>query len=209
MSDAASKEEVVQKPKAFDETLELRNNPLDNEKIYEVIVAGGENKKSVEHILLLATLPKEKNLLARLWSRIFSRESSDNPQGKTDEADSIGKWSYLKPMKTRREGFMTAINKDQMFAFGGRTSGQSIEWLELNNPRARWQYHREIFPEYLCAPAGVVYGDNMYIFGHNYNEGSPANVYRLPILNKNNNDTANAFSDHLSNTDTSPIQTLL
>ncbi len=104
MSDAASQEEVVQKPKAFDETLESGNNPSDNEKIYEVIVAGGENKKSVEHILLLATLPKEKNLLARLWSRIFSRESSDNPQCKTDEADSIGKWSYLKPMKTRREG---------------------------------------------------------------------------------------------------------
>jgi hypothetical protein len=44
MSNSSSKEELEKKPKALDQTLESGNDPTDSQKIYEVIVAGGENK---------------------------------------------------------------------------------------------------------------------------------------------------------------------
>ncbi|CAB3983445.1 kinase [Paramuricea clavata] len=181
MNNSLSKEELENKPKASDETLESGNDPTDSKKIYEVIVAGGENKKSVEHILLPACLPKEKNLLARLWSAIFSK-SSENPQSKTDEANLLGKWSYLKPMRNRREAFMTAIYQDQMFAFGTRSGARCFETLDLSNPRARWQYHGDILSEYISAPAAVVYGDSVYIFGGNIQRGASTNVYRFSLV---------------------------
>ena len=182
MNNSLSKEKSEKKPKALDETLESGNDPTDRQKIYEVIVAGGENKKSVEHILLPACLPKGKNLLARLWSAIFSSKSSDNPQSKTDEAKLLGKWSYLKPMRTRREAFMTAIYQDEMFAFGGFGTGRSMETLELNSPRARWQHRGTIFPVDLWASAAVQYGGYGYIFGGSIGAVAATNVYKLVII---------------------------
>jgi hypothetical protein len=190
MSNSSSKEELEKKPKALDQTLESGNDPTDRQKIYEVIVAGGENKKSVEHILpriLLPAcfIPKEKNLLARLWSAIFSSKSSENPQSKTDEAKLLGKWSYLKPMRNRREAFLTAICQDEMFAFGTRSGARCFETLELSYPRARWQFHGDILSEYISAPAAVVYGDSVYIFGGNIQGRPCSNVYRLLIIKHN------------------------
>ena len=218
MNNSLSKEELENKPKALDETFESGNDPTESQKIYEVIVVGGENKKSVEHILLPACLPKGKNLLARLWSAIFSRKSSENPQSKTDEANLLGKWSYLKPMRNRREAFLTAIYQDEMFAFGTRSGARCFETLELNNPRARWQFHGDILSEYISAPAAVVYGDSVYIFGGNIQGRPCSNVYRLLIIKHNDIDIINSYTNTslinkvtslihiLSNTDTSLIQ---
>ena len=175
MSDSTPKDGLEGESKALGESLESGKDPAakDTVKVYEIIVAGGECQESVERILLPATLPatlpKEKNLLARLWSKIFSKQS-------------VGKWSYLKPMNTRREMFMTGIYQDQMFAFGGTGSGRSMEYLELNNPDAQWEYRLEIFPEDLWSSAGVVYGDSAYTFGGGISEDSPrTNVYRLIV----------------------------
>lgn len=179
MSDPTPKDGLEEESKASGESPESGRDPTatDSMKVYEIIVAGGENKKSVEHILLPSTLPKEKNVLERLWSAIFSKQSTNNP----DEDNAMGKWSYRKPMKTRREGFMTGIYQDQMFAFGGIGSGRSMEYLELNNPRARWEHQGEIFPEDLWASAAVVYGDSAYIFGGGISDSPRTNVYRLKV----------------------------
>lgn len=178
MSDSTAKDGLEEESKgALDESRESGKDATTTEsvKVCEIIVAGGENKKSVEHILLPARLPKEKNVLERLWSKIFSGQPSN-------EASAIGKWSYLKPMKTRREGFMTGIYQDKMFAFGGIGSGRSMEYLDLNNPRAQWEHQGEIFPEDLWASAAVVYGDSAYIFGGGISESPRTNVYRLIVI---------------------------
>ena len=96
MSDSTPKDGLEKKSKALGESLESGKDPAatDSVKVYEFIVAGGECQESVERILLPATLPKEKNPLARLWSTIFSKQSAKNP------LHAIGKWSYLQPMNT-------------------------------------------------------------------------------------------------------------
>ena len=171
MSNSQSKEESEEK--SFTNQAHQSDNDLSNSEIrYEIIVAGGE-KKSVEHILLPATVPKEKNVLTRLWSAIQRRKPSD----------SVPNWSYLKPMKTRREGFMTGIYKDQMFAFGGFGSGLSLESLDLNDPRARWQYRDRVFQKDLWHSAAVVYGESAYIFSGSLGEGaSCSNIYRYNLI---------------------------
>ena len=181
MSDSTPKDGLEKKSKAAGESLESGKDPAaaNSVKVYEFIVAGGECQESVERILLPATLPttlpKEKNPLARLWSTIFSKQSTKNP------LHAIGKWSYLQPMNTRREGFMTGIYQDQMFVFGGTGTGRSMEYLELNNPGAQWEYKLEIFSEDLWASAGVVYGDSAYIFGGGIGDSPRTNVYRLIV----------------------------
>ena len=174
MSDSQSKEESEEKSKSFANQAHGTDNDLSNKEImYEIIVAGGEFRKSVEHILLPATLqiPKEKNILKRLRSAILPRKSSN----------SVQKWTYLQSMRTRREGFMTGIYKDQMFAFGGLGSGLSFESLDLNDPLAQWQYRDRVFQQDLWHSAAVVYGESAYIFGGNFN-GPSSNIYRLSLV---------------------------
>lgn len=181
MSDSTPKEELGEKYKTLSESLVSGKDPTATDSVtaYEIIVAGGENKKSVEHILLPAILPKEKNVLERLWSAIFSRQSSNNRHSNTNEAHAIRKWNYRKPMRIKREAFMAVIYQDQMFAFGGRSSNRIMENLELNNPRARWQCQGEIFPEYMSESTAVVYGDSAYIFGGGFGSAPSTNIYRL------------------------------
>ena len=117
-------------------------------------------------------VPKEKGVLTRLRSAILPRKLSN----------SVQKWSYLKSMIARREGLMTGIYKDQMFAFGGIGCGRSLESLDLNDPLAQWQYCVEVFQDDLWHSAAVVFGESAYIFGGTLDKRKSSNIYRYNLI---------------------------